>query len=100
VDATDESVFGVPRVTERPTGRIDTAWRRARIAKKSVAVVGVVGFGTWMLLARVTYAGHAKHPVHSLTIPQPLYEVVRRNLLQAGIVAPATAPADATTSSS
>ena len=35
-----------------------------------------------------------------LGIPQPMYEVVRRNLLQAGIVAPATAPPDATTSTS
>ena len=53
-----------------------------------------------MLLARVTYAGHPKHPVRALAIPQPLYQVVRRNLLQAGIVAPATAPPDATTSTS
>jgi hypothetical protein len=53
-----------------------------------------------MLLARVTYAGHPKHPVRALSIPQPLYQVVRRNLLQAGIIAPATPPPDATTSTS
>jgi hypothetical protein len=38
--------------------------------------------------------------VRPLSIPQPLYQVVRRNLLQAGIIAPATAPPDATTSTS
>jgi hypothetical protein len=53
-----------------------------------------------MALARVTYAGHAKHPVHALSIPGPLYRVVRENLLQAGILAPATAPPDAATSTS
>lgn len=53
-----------------------------------------------MGLARVTYAGHPKHRVQPLAIPQPMYEVVRQNLLQAGILAPATAPPDATTSSS
>jgi hypothetical protein len=53
-----------------------------------------------MALARVTYAGHSKARVEPLSIPQPLYEVVRRNLLQAGILAPATAPPDATTSTS
>jgi hypothetical protein len=53
-----------------------------------------------MALARVTYAGHAKRPVQDLSIPQPLYRVVRENLLEAGILAPATAPADVTTSTS
>jgi hypothetical protein len=53
-----------------------------------------------MALARVTYAGHPKHAVKPLAIPPPLYNVVRQNLLQAGILAPATAPPDATTSTS
>jgi hypothetical protein len=60
----------------------------------------VITLGAWMGLARVTYAGHPKHPVRALSIPQPLYAVVRQNLLQAGILAPATAPPDATTSTS
>ncbi len=59
-----------------------------------------VSVGASMALARVTYAGHAKHPVRALSIPQPLYRVVRQNLLQAGILAPATAPPDAATSTS
>jgi hypothetical protein len=53
-----------------------------------------------MGLARVSYAGHTRHAIKDLSIPQPLYEVVRRNLLQAGILAPATAPPDATTATS
>jgi hypothetical protein len=53
-----------------------------------------------MALARVTYAGHPKHAVKPLAIPPALYNVVRQNLLQAGILAPATAPPDATTSTS
>ena len=45
-------------------------------------------------------AGHAKQPVQSLVIPPPLYQVVRRNLLEVGVIAPATAPPDAETSTS
>ena len=74
--------------------------RRARFAKVAVGVVAVGGFGVCCALARVTDAGHAKQPLGSLSIPQPLYGVVRRNLLQGGILAPATAPADASTSTS
>lgn len=76
------------------------ARRRVRLAKTAMAGAAALGFGVWMGLARVTYAGHAKHTVHPLSIPQPLYEVVRRNLLQAGIVAPSTAPPDAATATS
>jgi hypothetical protein len=81
-------------------GRVEAARRRARVAKAAVATVGAVSFAVWVALARTTYAGHTKHPVQPLAIPQPLYEVVRQNLLQAGILAPATAPPDAATSSS
>jgi hypothetical protein len=74
--------------------------RRARIAKLGIGAAAVVGLGASMGLARVSYAGHAKQAVKTLSIPQPLYAVVRRNLLQSGILAPATAPPDATTSTS
>jgi hypothetical protein len=80
--------------------RVARARGRARSAKRWIAVVATLGFGSWMALARVTYAGHPKHVVHPLAIPPPLYNVVRQNLLQAGILAPATAPPDATTSTS
>jgi|GEM_PF-2115252 hypothetical protein len=80
--------------------RLRPARRRGQLAKMVLGGAAAVGFGLWMVLARVTYAGHTKHPVRALSIPQPLYQVVRRNLLQAGIIAPATAPPDATTSTS
>jgi hypothetical protein len=74
--------------------------RRAHTAKIGLGAAAMISLGTSMGLARVTYAGHSKHPVRALSIPQPLYLVVRQNLLQAGILAPATAPPDATTSTS
>lgn len=92
VVATEESAVAEQRL--RP------ARRRGQLAKMVLGGAAAVGFGLWMVLARVTYAGHTKHPVRPLSIPQPLYQVVRRNLLQAGIIAPATAPPDATTSTS
>ena len=82
------------------SSRLAPARRRAQLAKLAVAVAAVGCVAASMTLARMTYAGHAKHPVRSLSIPQPLYRVVRQNLLQAGILAPATAPPDAATSTS
>jgi len=81
-------------------GRIAGAYRRGRFAKVVVGAVAVGAFGACTVLARMNYAGHAKQPVGSLSIPQPLYEVVRRNLLQGGVLAPATAPPDAETTTS
>jgi hypothetical protein len=76
------------------------ARRRAFAAKFVVAGAALVSVGASMALARATYAGHPKHPSRPLAIPEPLYRVVRQNLLQGGILAPATAPPDATTSTS
>lgn len=80
--------------------RLAPARRRARAAKIGMGTAAAISVGASMGLARETYAGHSKHPVKPLAIPQPLYVVVRQNLLQAGIVAPATAPPDAATSTS
>ena len=80
--------------------RLAPARRRAHVAKVGIGAVALVSVGGSMMLARVTYAGHTKHPVRALSIPQPLYVVVRQNLLQAGILAPATAPPDIATSTS
>src|SRR5689334_3920209 len=85
---------------EVAASRLAPARRRAQLAKIGVAAVALASAGVSMALARITYAGHAKHPVQDLAIPQPLYRVVRQNLLQAGIMAPATAPPDIATSSS
>jgi hypothetical protein len=80
--------------------RLAPARRRAHTAKLGIGAAALVSVGGAMALARVTYAGHTKHPVRPLSIPQPLYRVVRQNLLQAGILAPATAPPDIATSTS
>lgn len=80
--------------------RLAPVRRRARAAKIGIGTAAAISVGASMGLARETYAGHSKHPVKPLVIPQPLYVVVRQNLLEAGIVAPATAPPDAATSTS
>jgi hypothetical protein len=80
--------------------RLAPARRRAHTAKLGIGAAAMISVGASMGLARITYAGHPKHPLRALSIPQPLYRVVRQNLLQAGILAPATAPPDATTSTS
>lgn len=82
------------------SSRLAPARRRAHAAKLGIGAVALVSVGGSMALARVTYAGHTKHPVRALSIPQPLYRVVRQNLLQAGILAPAIAPPDIATSTS
>jgi hypothetical protein len=93
-----------PRLPGAPldadSSRLASARGRARAAKLALGAAALVSVGVSAALARVTYAGHAKHPAHALSIPQPLYRVVRQNLLQAGILAPATAPPDAATSTS
>jgi len=87
----------------RPEGersRRGAAVHRARIAKVAVTAAAALSAAAAMGLARITYAGHQKHVTPPLAIPQPLYAVVRQNLLQAGILAPATAPPSIATSSS
>ena len=89
-----------PAPEEPGSSRVGDARHRAMVVKVGTGAFAAVSLVGWMGLARVTYAGHSKHPARPLAIPPPLYEVVRNNLLQAGIVAPATAPPDATTSTS
>jgi hypothetical protein len=87
-----------PVVAEQP--RRDAAVRRARWFKIATGTAAALTAIAAMALARLTFAGHAKHATPPLAIPQPLYNVVRRNLLQAGILAPATAPTSIVTGSS
>ena len=62
--------------------------------------MAILGFGVAMALARVSYAGHPKKPARPLAAPPRFVKIVRQNLLQAGMVAPAQAPPDANTASS
>lgn len=96
-----------PRTAEKPAGgkapraqdpRIQEAWRRASIAKRVLGVLGVMVFGAAMVLSRSTFAGHPKQAVRPLSAPREFVDIVRQNLLQAGLVAPANAPPGAATS--
>jgi hypothetical protein len=85
---------------ERQESRVAEVRRRARLAKVGAGLAIPAVFGGSFALARVTYAGHAKHPSRPLAVPKSFYSVIRQNLLQNGILAPAEAPSDAQTSSS
>jgi hypothetical protein len=78
--------------------RVDLARRRARVAKGLFGTGGAIVFGAAMIFARHSFAGHAKSPAHPLVAPPRFVRIVRKNLLQAGIVAPAQAPPGASTS--
>jgi hypothetical protein len=67
-------------------------------AKTALVAAGVVAFVAAIGLSRRSYASHPKHPARPLAAPGRFVGVVRRNLLQAGIVAPAQAPPEAQTS--
>jgi hypothetical protein len=100
----DERVRTLPPAPTRrrhvPDPRIESAHRRAALAKAVIGTGGTIAFGAAMVLARHSYAGHSKQPATPLTAPERFVSVVRRNLLQAGILAPASAPASATTAAS
>jgi hypothetical protein len=72
--------------------RLAPVRRRVQAARLALAGGGVLLFGVTMALARVHFAGHHKQGVTPLAPPQRLLEVVRRDQLQAGILAPAQAP--------
>ena len=55
--------------------------KRMRVAKLVAAVAAVAGLSASMVLARVTYAGHSKHTIKPLAIPQPLYAGYGRTCL-------------------
>ena len=87
-----------PGLAEQHVARIESARRRARVAKSAFVAGGIVVFTAAMGFARMSYPGHAKSPAKPLSPPPKFVKIVRRNLLQAGIVAPAQAPPGATTS--
>jgi hypothetical protein len=84
----------------KPKPRVEAARRRIAAAKLGVAGVALVGFAAALGFARISYAGHSKKPLRPLSAPPRYVEIVRQNLLQAGIVAPTQAPPGAATSTS
>jgi len=89
-----------PPPPQERASRLAAARRRTRLAKVGVGLTISAVFGGSIALARATYAGHAKHRSKPLAVPKSFYSVIRQNLLQNGILAPAEAPPDAQTSSS
>jgi hypothetical protein len=87
---------GKGRRTQDP--RIPAARRRASVAKVVVGVISAIVFGWAMGQSRSTFAGHPKQTVRALSPPAQFVDIVRKNLLQAGLLAPANAPPDAGTS--
>lgn len=83
-----------------PTSRVVAGRRRAQVAKAAFACLGAVLFAASAALARVTSAGHPKRAPRALSAPQQFVEIVRENRLQAGALAPPTAPPEAATSQS
>jgi hypothetical protein len=94
--ASTQSRSGGARRTKDP--RIRAARRRASAAKVVVGVISAIAFGGAMGQSRSTFAGHPKQTVRALSPPAQFVDVVRKNLLQAGLVAPANAPPGAATS--
>jgi hypothetical protein len=72
--------------------------RRAKQAKLALAAAALAAFVVGLTATRASYAGHSKRPLHALAAPPGFVRIVRRNLLQAGIIAPAQAPPGASTS--
>jgi hypothetical protein len=76
------------------------AKRRASVAKVAFVASGTVLFGFAMVAARQAYAGHVKHPTVALSAPPRFVRVVKKNLLQAGVVGPAQAAPGAASAAS
>src|SRR5512132_1182050 len=74
-----------------------SARRKAVVAKGVLATAGTCFFVGAMVFARHSYAGHPKQPATALAASPRFVRIVRRNLLQAGVIAPAQAPPGAST---
>jgi hypothetical protein len=88
----------VPVETSQAQARLTALARRAARAKVGIAVGGGIVFLAAAGLSRGSYASHPKHHTRPLAAPSRFVGIVRRNLLQAGVVAPAQAPPQAQTS--
>jgi hypothetical protein len=72
--------------------RLEPVRRRVRLARRILLGGGIVVFGATVALARAQFPGHHKRGVTTLSPPPSFVDVVRRNQLEAGILAPAEAP--------
>jgi hypothetical protein len=77
--------------------QLEAARRRAIGAKAVLVATGAAVFGAAMMFAQRSYAGHPKQSPTALEAPPRFVKIVKQDLLQAGIVAPAQAPPGAAT---
>jgi hypothetical protein len=77
--------------------QLDAARRRAIGAKAVLVAAGAMVFGAAMVFSQRSYAGHPKEPPTALEAPPKFVRIVKQDLLQAGVVAPAQAPPGAAT---
>ena len=80
--------------------QLAAAKRRARGAKAGATAFAALVFGVGMVAAQKAYAGHAKEPSTPLAAPDRYVRIVKKNLLQSGVVGPAQAPPGAATAAS
>ena len=73
------------------------ARERATLAKRTLAAVAAVTFAGGGVLVRAHVPSHGKPKLRPLAAPKRFTSVVQRDLLAAGIMAPAEAPPDAAT---
>jgi hypothetical protein len=88
----------VPVEGSQASARLAALARRAARAKVGIAAAGGIVFLAAAVLSRGSYASHAKHHARPLAAPSRFVGIVRQNLLQSGVVAPAQAPPEAQTS--
>jgi len=84
-------------VADTGSSRLVAARRRSLEAKGAIGILGVAAFGVFLVAARAQAPGHHRRSPRPLAAPESFVRVVRQNLLEAGIIAPAEAPPDAQT---
>lgn len=75
-------------MAQAPETRLGAARRRAFLTKLALAGGAILAFGASAALARVAYPGHVKKASKSLQPPPRFMQIVRRNQLEAGMLAP------------
>jgi len=73
------------------------ARRRARLAKTTLSAIAALTFVGGIGLVRANVASHHKRKLQPLAAPKRFTAIVQRDLLAAGIMAPAEAPPGAAT---
>ena len=80
--------------------QLAAAKRRALATKAAFTAVAAVVFGAGLVVTKHTFAGHAKEPTQALATPERYVHIVKKNLLEAGVVGPAQAPPGAASAAS